>query len=63
MSCGLLEWTVILLVVLLAFGIPRLPALGASIGRTVRNFRRAAKNADEIQVRRRQAPGDPPEDA
>lgn len=60
MSCGFLEWSVILFVVLLVFGVPRLPALGSAIGRTVRNFRRAAKNADEIQVRRRDEPTDPP---
>jgi sec-independent protein translocase protein TatA len=54
MSCGLGEWTVILLVVLLVIGIPRLPTLGSSVGRAIRNFKRASKNADEIGVRRRE---------
>jgi sec-independent protein translocase protein TatA len=60
-SCGLGEWTLILFVVLLVVGVPRLPRLGEAIGRTVRNFRRASKNADEIKVRRRE-PGQPPTD-
>lgn len=59
MSCGLGEWSLILLVVLLVVGVPKLPALGSSIGRAVRNFRRATKNADEIKVRRRD-PSEPP---
>lgn len=56
MSCGLGEWTLILVVVLLVVGIPRLPTLGASIGRAVKNFRRASNNADEIVVKRREPP-------
>jgi len=60
MSCGFLEWSVILFVILLVFGIPRLPKLGSAIGRTIHNFRRASRNADEIQVRRREPPSDPP---
>ncbi len=60
MSCGFLEWSVILFVILLVFGIPRLPKLGAAIGKTIHDFRRASKNADEIQVRRREPPDDPP---
>ena len=63
MSCGAQEWTLILIVVLLVFGVPKLPALGSAIGRTVRNFRRASNNADEIKVRRREKQGDPPEES
>ena len=61
MSCGLGEWSLILIVVLLVFGVPKLPQVGASIGRAVRNFRRASRNADEISVRRRE-PGKPPQE-
>lgn len=58
MSCGLGEWTVILVVILLVVGIPKLPTLGAGIGRAIHNFKRASKNADEIVVRRREPPKD-----
>ena len=53
---GLLEWLLILFVILLLFGIPKLPQLGDSLGRAVKNFRRSSKGHDEIRVRRRDDP-------
>ena len=47
---GFAELIVILVIVLLVFGHNKLPALGDALGRTVKNFRRASKGGDEIDV-------------
>jgi sec-independent protein translocase protein TatA len=44
---GPLELGIILVVVLLLFGANRLPQLGASIGKTVREFRKGMHEATE----------------
>ena len=40
----------ILLIVLLIFGANKLPQIGDSLGRSIRNFKRATNSADEIEV-------------
>lgn len=55
-GCG--EWLVVLLVILLLFGIPRLPQIGESIGRAVKNYRHASRGLDEVVVKKRDLPGD-----
>lgn len=47
---GFAEWIIILVIVLLVFGHNKLPALGDALGRSIKNFRRASKGADEIEV-------------
>ena len=47
---GLPELLVILLIVLLIFGAGKLPAIGDSLGRSIRNFKRATNADDEIEV-------------
>lgn len=47
---GVLEIVLIVLVVLLVFGVARLPAAGHALGRMVRNFRHAAASREEIEV-------------
>jgi sec-independent protein translocase protein TatA len=42
-----MELTVILLVLLLVFGPQRLTGLGASLGRALREFRQALRDAEE----------------
>lgn len=47
---GPLELGIILLIVLLFFGAGRLPQLGASVGKTMREFRKGMQGAtDEIE--------------
>jgi sec-independent protein translocase protein TatA len=47
---GMGELLIILVIVLLIFGAGKLPAIGDSIGRSIKNFRRAAGGNDEIEV-------------
>jgi sec-independent protein translocase protein TatA len=47
---GIPELLIILVIVLLIFGAGKLPAIGDSIGRSIKNFKRAAGGSDEIEV-------------
>jgi sec-independent protein translocase protein TatA len=47
---GMGELLIILLIVLLIFGAGKLPAIGDALGRSIRNFKRATHNEDEIEV-------------
>jgi sec-independent protein translocase protein TatA len=44
------ELIVILLIVLLIFGAGKLPSIGDSLGRSIRNFKRASGGEDDIEV-------------
>jgi sec-independent protein translocase protein TatA len=44
------ELLIILLIVLLIFGAGKLPAIGDALGRSIKNFKRSATGADEIEV-------------
>jgi sec-independent protein translocase protein TatA len=44
------ELLIILLIVLLIFGAGKLPQIGDALGRSIRNFKRASNNEDEIEV-------------
>jgi sec-independent protein translocase protein TatA len=41
---------VLLLVVVLVFGVGKLPELGSGIGKAIKNFKRSASGQDEIDV-------------
>ena len=47
---GMGELLIILLIVLLIFGANKLPAIGDSIGRSIKNFKRAAGGENELEV-------------
>ena len=47
---GIGELLVILVIVLIVFGAGRLPDIGEGLGRGIRNFRKAVKAPDEIDV-------------
>jgi sec-independent protein translocase protein TatA len=47
---GVGELLVILVIVLIIFGAGKLPEIGDSLGRGVRNFRKAIKAPDEIDI-------------
>jgi len=49
---GFWEGLIILVIILLFFGAKRLPALGQSVGKAMKNFKRSFKGDDEIAVRR-----------
>jgi sec-independent protein translocase protein TatA len=47
---GITELLIILVIILIMFGAGRLPEIGEGIGRGIRNFRKAIKSPDEIDV-------------
>lgn len=49
-NLGMGELLIILLIVLLVFGAGRLPQLGESIGKAVRNLKRGLNTDDDIDV-------------
>ncbi len=47
---GWMELVIILVIVLIIFGASRLPEIGAGLGKGIRNFKKATKGEDEIDV-------------
>ena len=47
---GIGELLVILVIVLVIFGAGKLPEIGEGLGRGIRNFRKAVKTPDEIDI-------------
>lgn len=41
------EWAILLVIVLIVFGVGRLPEIGGAIGKSIREFREASKNDDK----------------
>ncbi len=48
-SLGPLELGLILLIVILVFGAGKLPEIGGAVGKTLRDFRSATKEIDEVK--------------
>ncbi len=47
---GVPELLIILVIILIMFGAGKLPEIGEGLGRGIRNFRKATKQPDEIDV-------------
>ena len=47
---GIGELLVILVIVMIVFGAGKLPEIGEGLGRGIRNFRKAVKTPDEIDI-------------
>jgi sec-independent protein translocase protein TatA len=41
------EWIIILVIVIIIFGVGKLPQVGAALGQSIREFRDATKKAEE----------------
>ena len=41
------EWAILLVIVLIVFGVGRLPEIGGAIGKSIREFRDASKDDDK----------------
>ena len=57
---GFWELIIILCIVLLVFGAGKLPQIGDALGKSIRNFKRAATGHNEIEVSKKseiEAPG------
>lgn len=58
---GVGELLIILVIVLVIFGAGKLPEIGEGMGRGIRNFRKAVKTPDEIDVTPERDPAEPSE--
>jgi len=47
---GMPELIIILVIILIIFGAGKLPEIGGAIGKSIRNFKKAAREPDEIDV-------------
>lgn len=47
---GWMELAIILVIVLILFGAGKLPEIGTSLGKGIKNFKKANKGEDEIDV-------------
>ena len=47
---GMSEIIIIIFVIVLIFGAPRLPQIGDALGRSILNFKKALKGQNEIDV-------------
>ncbi|HEY7956870.1 MAG: twin-arginine translocase TatA/TatE family subunit [Polyangia bacterium] len=50
MGLGFGEMVILLIIVLLVFGAGKLPQIGDALGKSIKNFKRAADGRDEIDV-------------
>ncbi|MSP62407.1 MAG: twin-arginine translocase TatA/TatE family subunit [Myxococcales bacterium] len=50
MGFGITELIICLVIVLIVFGAGKLPQIGDALGRSIKNFKRAAAGNDEIEV-------------
>ncbi len=50
MGLGPVELVLILFIVLLIFGAGKLPQIGDALGKSIKNFKRAAEPHDELDV-------------
>ena len=41
------EWVILLVIVLIVFGVGRLPEIGGAIGKSIREFRESSKSDDK----------------
>ena len=44
------EWAILLVIVLIVFGVGRLPEIGGAIGKSIREFREASKDEPKDAV-------------
>ncbi len=47
---GMPELIIVLVIILIIFGAGKLPEIGSGIGKGIKNFRKASKEPDEIDV-------------
>ncbi|KAA0892303.1 twin-arginine translocase TatA/TatE family subunit [Oryzomonas rubra] len=52
---GVPELLIVLAIVMVVFGVSRLPELGGALGKTIRNFRKASEGKDEIEIKLKEA--------
>jgi len=50
------EWIIILVIVIIIFGVGKLPQVGAALGQSIREFRDATKKAEEDEPTTEESP-------
>ena len=55
MGFGIPELMVLLVIVLLIFGVNKLPEIGSGMGRAIQNFKHASEEAEEVKVSSRKS--------
>lgn len=45
------EWVILLVIVLIVFGVGRLPEIGGALGKSIREFREASGKDDEAEAK------------
>ena len=55
---GMTELIVILVIVLIIFGAKKLPQIGEGLGKGIRNFKKAAKEKEEIEHKEHESSGE-----
>ncbi len=60
---GIWELVLILLMVVIIFGVGRLPELGGALGKSIKAFKKATKEPDEIDVTPKNAGENGPENS
>lgn len=58
---GFGELIVILVIIMIIFGAGKLPEIGEGLGRGIRNFRKAVKAPDEIDITPKKDDAPPPD--
>lgn len=48
---GMPELIVVLVIVLVVFGAGRLPEIGGALGKSIRNFKKASSDKEEIEIK------------
>ncbi len=51
------EWLILLVIVLIVFGVGRLPEIGGAIGRSIREFREASREPDKSEKKEEKVEG------
>lgn len=49
---GMPQLMLVLLIVMVVFGAGRLPEIGAAMGKSIRNFKKASEGNDEIEIKK-----------
>ena len=44
------EWIIILVIVVIIFGVGKLPEIGGALGKSIREFRESSKNDDDEEI-------------
>ena len=55
---GIPELLIILVIVLVIFGAGKLPEIGGALGKSIRNFKKAADGKDDIEINAKSEEGE-----